>query len=103
MSTLHNGYAKIFSSLVDVFPDTSNLLVSVGLVRYFLKHKPQDIHTIYRGMKKTFVSYKKKKNNSLFSCCPRDNRRGIEEAVQSDRKRLNMRLNSKRRLAFHLV
>lgn len=102
MSTLHNGYAKIFGSLVDVFPDTSNLLVSVSIVRYFLKHKPQEIHTIYRGMKKTFVSYKKKKN-SLFSCCPRDNRRGIEEAVQSDRKRLNTRLNSKRRLAFHLV
>lgn len=66
MSTLHNGYAKIFGSLVDVFPDTSNLLVSVGLVRYFLKHKPQDIHTIYRGMKKTFVSYKKKKKQLTF-------------------------------------
>lgn len=75
MSTLHSLYAKIFSRVRCTY--------SQMLLTYFFKHKPQELHVIYRGMKKAFVSYKLK--NLLFFLLCWDNWRRIEEAVLCNR------------------
>lgn len=65
------------------------------LLTYFFKHKPQELHVIYRGMKKAFVSYKLK--NLLFSCYPgtiEGESKKLFYATVTIERRLNLRAAS---------